>query len=62
MKNMTMQVVGDRLVIEVDLTQDVGPSKSGKTILIATTEGNAPCPGRDDVKIGLNVYRYAEKK
>jgi hypothetical protein len=22
--------------------QDVGPSKSGKTILIATTEGNAP--------------------
>jgi hypothetical protein len=62
MKNMTMQVVGDRLVIEVDLTQDVGPSKSGKTILIATTEGNAPCPGRDDIKIGLNVYRYAEKK
>jgi hypothetical protein len=62
MKNLTMQVVGDKLVIEVDLAQDVGPSKSGKTILIATTEGNAPCPGRDDIKIGLNVYRYAEKK
>jgi hypothetical protein len=30
-------------------------------VLIATTEGNAPCPGRDDIKVGLNVYRYPEK-
>jgi hypothetical protein len=62
MKNMTMRVVDNKLVIEVDLTQDVGPSKSGKTVLIATTEGNADCPGREDIKIGLNVYRYPEKK
>ena len=62
MKNMTVEVIGNKLVIEVDLAQDVGPSKSGKTLLIATTEGNAPCPGREDIKIGLNVYRYAEKK
>jgi hypothetical protein len=61
MKNMTMKVVDNTLVIEVDLSQDVGPSKSGKTVLIATTEGNAPCPGRDDIKVGLNVYRYPEK-
>ena len=61
MKNMTMKVVDNKLIIEVDLSQDVGPSKSGKTVLIATTEGNATCPDRDDVKVGLNVYRYPEK-
>jgi hypothetical protein len=62
MKNMTMRVVDGKLLIEVDLGQEVGPSKSGKTVLIATTEGNADCPGREDVKVGLNVYRYPEKK
>ncbi len=62
MKNVTMKVEGSKLVIEVDLSQDLGPSKSGKTVLIATTEGNASCPDREDVKVGLNVYRYPEKK
>jgi hypothetical protein len=61
MKNMNMQVNGNKLVIEVDLSQDLGPSKSGKTILLASSEGNVPCPGREDVKVGLNVYRYPEK-
>ena len=62
MKNMSMQVNGSKLVIEVDLSQDLGPSKSGKTVLIASSEGNVSCPGREDVKVGLNVYRYPEKK
>jgi len=61
MKNVTMQVEGSKLVIEVDLSQDLGPSKSGKTVLIASSEGNVSIPGREDVKIGLNVYRYPEK-
>jgi len=61
MKNMTMKVVDNKLVIEVDLSQEHGPSKSGKTVLIASTEGNAPCPDREDVKVGLNVYRYPPK-
>jgi hypothetical protein len=61
MKNMTMQVNGNKLVIAVDLSQDLGPSKSGKTVLIASSEGNVACPGREDVKVGLNVYRYPEK-
>ena len=30
---------------------------SGKTIIIATTEGNVSIPGAEDKKIGLNVYR-----
>jgi len=61
MKNMTMKVVDNKLVIEVDLSQELGPSKSGKTVLIASTEGNAACPDREDVRVGLNVYRYPPK-
>jgi len=57
MKNVEMQLEGDILTIRVDVTKEFGPSASGKTIIIATTEGNIPIPEKDDVKIGLNVYR-----
>lgn len=60
MKNIEMTVEGDTLIIKVDLTRDFGPSKSGKTILIASTEGNVSVPERDE-KIGLNIYRYPER-
>jgi hypothetical protein len=33
-----------------------GPSSSGKTIIIASTEGNVSIPEREE-KVGLNVYR-----
>ena len=35
MKNIQMEVKGNNLIITVDLTQDHGPSKSGKTIAVA---------------------------
>lgn len=57
MKNVEMTVEGSILTIKVDLTKDFGPSSSGKTIIIASTEGNASVPGREDAKVGLNVYR-----
>lgn len=56
MKNVEMSVADDILTIKVDLTKDFGPSSSGKTIIIASTEGNATLPGRIEV-VGLNVYR-----
>jgi hypothetical protein len=59
MKNVEMIVEGDTLIIKVDLTKDFGQSKSGKTIIVASTEGNANVPGRRE-KIGLNVYRYPD--
>ena len=52
-----MKLEGDILTIKVDVTKEFGPSASGKTIIIATTEGNISVPEKDDVKIGLNVYR-----
>lgn len=57
MKNVDMEVKENILTIKVDLTKEFGPSSSGKTIIIASTEGNISIPGHDDEKIGLNVYR-----
>jgi hypothetical protein len=51
-----MTLAGNILTITVDLTKEFGPSSSGKTIIIASTEGNVTVPERDE-KIGLNVYR-----
>jgi hypothetical protein len=56
MKNVELMVEGMTLTIKVDLSKEFGPSSSGKTILIATTEGNITVPGRQE-KVGLNVYR-----
>lgn len=59
MKNVVMSLEGSVLVIRVDLGVDLGPSKSLKTTLIASTEGNQPVPGDLPGKpvIGLNVYK-----
>jgi hypothetical protein len=59
MKNVEMTIEGDILIVKVDLSKDFGPSKSGKTVIVASTEGNAPVPGRRE-RIGLNVYRYPD--
>jgi hypothetical protein len=56
MKNVELTVDGTMLTIKVDLTQDFGPSSSGKTIIIASTEGNVSIPDREE-KIGLNIYK-----
>ena len=57
MKNVEMKLDGDILTIKVDVTKEFGPSASGKTIIIATTEGNIAIPEKEDVKIGLNIYK-----
>lgn len=57
MKNVDMAVQGDTLVIKVDLTKDFGPSSSGKTVIIASTEGNISIPDNEEIKIGLNIYK-----
>lgn len=61
MKNVSLTVDGDMLTIEIDLSKDFGPSKSGKTTIVASTEGNKSVPGRTE-KIGLNVYKQEGKK
>ncbi len=56
MKNVQMAVEGNILTIKVDLLKEFGPSSSGKTIIIASTEGSVSIPDREE-KVGLNVYR-----
>ena len=58
MKNVNMAVDGNILTITIDLTQDFGASKSGKTTVVASTLGNVGLPAPyENVKIGLNVYK-----
>lgn len=60
MKNVELAVNGNTLTITVDLTKEFGPSSSGKTIIIASAEGNFTLPGRSEV-VGLNVYRKKQR-
>jgi len=57
MKNAKMTVKGNVLIIEVDLSQRHGPSGSGKSMIIASTEGSVKLDGEhSQVAVGLNVY------
>lgn len=56
MKNVELSVEGTMLTIKIDLSKEFGPSASGRTIIIASTEGNVTIPNRQE-KVGLNVYR-----
>jgi hypothetical protein len=60
MKNVELTVNGNTLTITIDLAEEFGPSSSGKTIIIASTEGNVMLPGRNEV-VGLNVYRKKQR-
>ena len=57
MKNVELSVSGSILTIKVDITKELGSSASGKSIIVATTEGNMSVPDVDGMKIGLNVYK-----
>ncbi|EFK96855.1 conserved hypothetical protein [sediment metagenome] len=61
MKNVEMTVDGNVLTIKVDLIKDFSPSSSGKTIIIATAEGNVAVDGHEEAKVGLNFYRKKQR-
>jgi hypothetical protein len=59
MKNCEVNLDGNILTITVDISKEFGTSSSGKSIIIGSTEGNVSIPEKEDIKIGLNVYRKA---
>lgn len=59
MVNVDIKVKGERIIIKIDKSQTFGPSKSGKTITVASTKGNKRIEGTDIV-LGLNCYKYPE--
>lgn len=56
-QNVEMKMDGSILTITVDMSKEFGPSKSGKTVQVASTQGNVSVPGTE-AKIGLNIYKY----
>ena len=57
MKNIEISTKGSTLALTIDLSKTQGPSKTGKSIVIATTSGNKEiAPG---IYMGLNIYRKA---
>ena len=61
MKNVEMSLSENILTITVDLTKEFGISSSGKSLIIASTEGNVSIPGAEDKMIGLNIYKKGPK-
>lgn len=57
MQNIQTKIEGDKLIIVIDLKAPSHPSKSGKTMIVASTGGNVLIPGTD-LTVGLNAYRY----
>lgn len=53
-QNIEINVNKNILTITVDLKKDFGPSKSGKSRIIATTSGNKDLGG--GVIAGINIY------
>lgn len=56
-KNAVITVKGSTMTITVDLTKDLGPSKSGKTNIVGTTNGFVGLA--DGVGVSLNVVKRA---
>ena len=57
MSNVELSVKGKKLTITIDLDAEGTPSKSGKTLVIASTHGNIPVPENPELRLGLNIYR-----
>lgn len=64
-QNVSYDVTKDnKLVITVDLKKTHGKSKSGKTVTIASSQGNTRAKDNDDNEFifGLNVYKYPDEE
>lgn len=58
MQNIKSEVKAKILTLTIDLSKSMGVSKSGKSELIASTEGNVEVCQMNGkpVKMGLNIY------
>ncbi len=56
--NLQITVKGTKAIIEIDLSQNLGKSSSGKSIMIATTRGAEQIA--PDVMANINIYKKGE--
>ena len=64
MKNFKFQIKGNQLIIRVDLSQEFGPSKSGRSVIISSSEGNVRLFDKDGFRpeiVNLSVTRKASE-
>lgn len=52
--NIQQKIDGNKLTLTIDLSKDQGRSKSGKTLIVATSHGAEKING---VMVNLNVYK-----
>jgi hypothetical protein len=57
MQGIKQTVQGNKLILEIDLTQNLGPSKSGKTLTVASSGGFQKVEGAGSVSFSLNVNK-----
>lgn len=57
MQNTQVQVSDNTLTITIDLSVDGQLSQSGKSIVVAKTEGFQPVPDAPEFAFNLNVIR-----
>ena len=66
--SIEMEVHDGILTLKIDTNENIGPSASGKTIMIASSGGNKKinvgdeASGDDFIMLGLNLYRYPPKE
>ena len=56
-ENILAAVEGDKLTLVIDLSEDLGPSSSGKTNIVASTRGSLVIPNHPHLKLGLNLFK-----
>lgn len=57
MKNVDLKITNDKLTIEIDLKKDFGKSKTGKSVIVGSTNGNIVLAYKDTIKLGVNCYK-----
>jgi len=60
-KNIVAKINGETLTLTVNLAKNLGPSNSGKSLLIATTRGNRIIPGHKKMRLGLTLFEYCNQ-
>lgn len=59
--NVKAIVEGDKLTLEIDLSKEFGLTKSEKSVMVASTRGNAQAYGRSGtVAFSVNAYKPAK--
>ena len=61
MQNIKTTIKNNILTVEIDLSKRFGKSPSGKTTLIASTQGNVALDHPSGVTIGVNAYTKLEE-